>query len=95
MPLSGQTHLPLNSPLQLEVSTMALRRPKKIGKQLFYCHSFPMSPGLLGLDDEARDTNLEHLKDVIVWLPMGAEDGGWLPHVPGQKEHFIPQGLLT
>lgn len=94
MPLSGQTHLPLNSPLQSEVSTVALQRPKKIGKQL-YCHSFPMSPGLLGLDDETRDTNLGHLKDVILWLPVGAGDGGWPPHVPGQKEHCIPQGLLT
>lgn len=53
-----------------------------------------MSPGLLELDCETRDTNLGYLKDLIVWLPMGAEVGDWPPHMPGQKEDFVPQGLL-
>lgn len=35
MPLSGQTHLPLDSPPQSEVSTPALQRPKKMGISLY------------------------------------------------------------
>lgn len=41
MPLSGQTHLPLNSPLQSEVSITALQRPKKIGNSSFIATPSP------------------------------------------------------
>lgn len=54
-----------------------------------------MSPGLLELDYETRDTDLGDLKDIRVRLPMGAEDGGMPPTLSGQKEDFLPQGLLT
>lgn len=41
MPLSGQTYLPLNSPLRSEVSTTALQRPKKISNSSFIATSSP------------------------------------------------------
>lgn len=66
MPLSGQTHLPLNSPQQSEVSTTALQRPKKMGNSSYVASPSPMGPGFLGHDREIGDTNLGHLKDCNV-----------------------------
>lgn len=41
MPLSGQTHLPLDSLLQSEVPTMALQGPKKMGNSSYIATPSP------------------------------------------------------
>lgn len=40
-PLSGQTHLPLDSLLQAEVSTMVLRGPKEMGNSSYIATPSP------------------------------------------------------
>ena len=53
-----------------------------------------MSPGLLELDCETRDTNFGYLKDLIVWLPVGAEDGDGHPTCLGRRKTSSPRGCL-
>lgn len=50
-----------------------------------------MSPGLLGLDYETRDTNLGHLMDVIVWLPVELKMEDDYPTCLGRKKTSPPR----
>lgn len=50
-----------------------------------------MSPGLLGLDCESRDTNLGHLMDVIVWLPVELKMEDDYPTCLGRKKTSSPR----
>lgn len=56
-----------------------------------YCRSFPISPGLLGLDYETRDANPGHLQDVLVWLPVGAEEEDGNPPCLGRGKTSSPR----
>ena len=74
---------------------MALQGPKKTGNSSHVAAPSPRGQASWNLTMRPETQTLGTEKDVIVWLPMGAEAGGQPPHMPGQKEELIPQRLLT
>lgn len=91
MPLSGQTHLPLNSPRQSEVSTMALQRPKKMGNSSYIASPSRMGPGFWVMTVRSETQTSGTLR-IVMWLPMGAEDGGWPPRMSWAEGRLHPLG---